>query len=81
MPPMQSWRRVALGAREFMDDKHWPAEVRTRHGVDCTIDRSKNGRTLLAFRLASPAQIFNDAHVAATVVDLTEMDIFASAQT
>ena len=28
-------------ALDFMDDDHWPAVVRTRHGVDCSIKRLK----------------------------------------
>jgi hypothetical protein len=52
-------------AHDFMDDNHWPAVVRTRHGVDCSIKRLKGNQTLLTFKLASPRDLFSDTHVRA----------------
>ena len=54
-------------ALDFMDDDHWPAVVRTRHGVDCRIKRLKGKQTLLTFKLALPGDLFSDARVTAAV--------------
>jgi hypothetical protein len=56
-------------ALDFMDDGHWPAVVRTRHGVDGKIKRLKGKQTLLTFKLALPGDLFSDTHVTAAVLE------------
>jgi hypothetical protein len=58
------WIHSAL---DFMDDDHWPAVVRTRHGVDCRIKRVKGKQALLTFKLALPGDLFSDTRVTAAV--------------